>query len=77
MLDSRYIYDLKATTLPLTKELLSSCLDNKTIQSYVLCKYENLITTMKKTHDAIHYGTDLYLMVEVPDRKPNDTIPWR
>ena len=38
---------------------------------------ENLITTMKKTHDAIHYGTDLYLMVEVPDRKPNDTIPWR
>lgn len=46
MLDSRYIYDLKATTLPLTKELLGSCLDNKTIQSYVLCKYENLITTI-------------------------------
>lgn len=38
---------------------------------------ENLITTTKKTHDAIHYGTDLYLMIEVPDRKPNDTIPWR
>lgn len=38
---------------------------------------ENLITTTKKTHDAIHYGTELYLMIEVPDRKPNDTIPWR
>ena len=38
---------------------------------------ENLITTSKKTHDAIHYGTDLYLMIEFPERKPNDTIPWR
>lgn len=38
---------------------------------------ENLITTTKKTHDAIHYGTDLYLMVEVPTRRPNDMIPWR
>ena len=46
MLDSRYIYDINATALPLTKELLSSCLNNKTIQSYVLCKYDNLITTI-------------------------------
>lgn len=46
MLDSRYIYDINATTLPLTKELLSSCLNNNTIKSYVLCKYENLITTI-------------------------------
>lgn len=38
---------------------------------------DNLITTSKKTHDAIHYGTDLYLMIEFPERKPNDTIPWR
>lgn len=38
---------------------------------------ENLITTTKKTHDAIHYGNELYLMIEVPERKPNDTIPWR
>lgn len=38
---------------------------------------ENLVTTTKKTHDAIHYGTALYSMIQVPDRKPNDTIPWR
>lgn len=38
---------------------------------------ENLITTTKKTHDAIHYGTDLYLMIEFPTRRPNDTCPWR
>ena len=38
---------------------------------------ENLVTTVKKTHDAIHFGTDLFLMIEAPDRKPNDTIPWR
>ena len=42
-----------------------------------LLEPENLITTCKRTHDAIHYGTELYLMVEFPDRKPNDTIPWR
>ena len=38
---------------------------------------ENLITTVKKTHDAIHYGSDLYSMIQVPERRPNDTIPWR
>jgi hypothetical protein len=38
---------------------------------------ENVITTMKSTHDAIHYGSELYLMIDFPERKPNDTIPWR
>jgi len=38
---------------------------------------ENLITTCEKTHNAIHYGNELYLMVEFPERKPNDTCPWR
>ena len=56
---------------PITaKDILSRNLDK-------LLNPENLITTSKKTHDAIHYGTDLYLMVEFPERKPNDTIPWR
>lgn len=56
---------------PITaKDILSRNLDK-------LLNPENLITTSKKTHDAIHYGTDLYLMIEFPERKPNDTIPWR
>lgn len=46
MLDSRFIYDVDATTLPLSKELLKSCLNSKPIFSYVLCKYEDLITTI-------------------------------
>jgi hypothetical protein len=46
MLDSRFIYDVDATTLPLSKDLLKSCIDSKPIFSFVLCKYENLITTI-------------------------------
>lgn len=43
----------------------------------VLLNPENVITTTKRTHDAIHYGSEALLMVEAADRKPNDTIPWR
>ena len=38
---------------------------------------ENLITTVKRTHDAIHYG-DSNLLMRVPiERRKNDTCPWR
>ena len=46
MLDSRFIYDVDATTLPLSKDLLKSCINSKPIFSFVLCKYEDLITTI-------------------------------
>lgn len=39
---------------------------------------EFLITTVKRTHDAIHYG-DASLLIESKPivRSPNDTCPWR
>ena len=39
---------------------------------------ENLITTTKLTHDAIHYGDESLLLSDIPViRQPNDTCPWR
>lgn len=38
---------------------------------------EYLISTIKNTHDAIHYG-DESLLIDVPiERTRNDTCPWR
>ncbi len=38
---------------------------------------EYLITTVKNTHDAIHYG-DRSLLITAPiERRKNDTCPWR
>lgn len=52
MLDSRFIYDVDATTLPLSKDLLKTCLDSKPIFSYILCKYEDLIQTIDTINRA-------------------------
>lgn len=39
---------------------------------------EYLISTMKRTHDAIHYGTyDSLIDIFVIERTENDTCPWR
>ncbi len=38
---------------------------------------DNLITTTKRTHNAIHYGADSPEMPKsVPERQPNDTKLW-
>ena len=43
----------------------------------LLLNPEYLICTLKRTHDAIHYG-DINLLPRDPiERKPNDTCPWR
>lgn len=36
-----------------------------------------LITTIKSTHDAIHYGSSDLLMKNPVVRSKNDTCPWR
>ena len=36
-----------------------------------------LITTVKNTHDAIHYGDESLLMKDPVERTRNDTCPWR
>lgn len=38
---------------------------------------EYLITTIKKTHDAIHYGDESLLITAPIERRKNDTCPWR
>lgn len=38
---------------------------------------ENLITTTKRTHDAIHYGSLNFIGQAPITRSPNDTCPWR
>ena len=39
---------------------------------------EYLICTSHKTHNAIHYGYEDYSRsMQIVERKPNDTIPWR
>lgn len=38
---------------------------------------EFLITTVLRTHNAIHYGNADQLIKEPIDRKPYDTCPWR
>lgn len=38
---------------------------------------EYLISTIKNTHDAIHYGDDSLLITWPIERSKNDTCPWR
>lgn len=38
---------------------------------------DNLICTVKRTHDAIHYGDDSLLMTNLVVRTKNDTCPWK
>lgn len=45
--------------------------------SDVLFDPEYLITTVKNTHDAIHYGSEETLIKDYIERTPNDTCPWR
>lgn len=47
-------------------------------RSDILLNPDYLITTTHKTHNALHYGDECILRVNVLiERKPNDTIPWR
>lgn len=46
-------------------------------RSDFLLNPEYLITTVKLTHDAIHYGDKDLLMIAPAERTKNDTCPWR
>lgn len=46
-------------------------------QTSYLLEPEYLITTVKNTHDAIHYGNE-YTLITIPkERTINDTCPWK
>lgn len=68
-------YDINTKILvhhmnPVTKEDLLYNFDN-------LINPEFLISTSKKTHDAIHYGNEDLLPEDPVIRTKNDTCPWR
>ena len=45
-------------------------------RSEYLLDPEFLISTIKNTHDAIHYGDESLLITEPIQRRKNDTCPW-
>ena len=55
---------------PITKEDIIN-------RSDILLNPEYLITTIKPTHDAIHYGDSSLLYPDPIVRSKNDTCPWR
>lgn len=48
-----------------------------TRRSDYLLNPEFLITTVKSTHDAIHYGDENSIITIPRERTRNDTCPWR
>lgn len=46
-------------------------------RSKFLLDPEYLISTIKTTHDAIHYGDESLLYVGPIERSRNDTCPWK
>lgn len=46
-------------------------------QTEFLLNPEYLISTTKRTHDAIHYGSAEIFTGEIVERRKNDTCPWR
>ena len=46
-------------------------------KSEYLLNPEYMITTVKRTHDAIHYGDESLLITMPVERYKNDTCPWK
>lgn len=46
-------------------------------KSKFLLDPEYLISTVKNTHDAIHYGDESLLFTGLVERSRNDTCPWK
>ena len=46
-------------------------------ESEFLLNPEYLISTVKNTHDAIHYGDESLLIANPVARRKNDTCPWK
>ena len=55
---------------PITKEDILN-------RSKYLLEPEYLITTIKNTHDAIHYSDESLLITDPIERSKNDTCPWK
>nr|DAJ85648.1 MAG TPA: HNH endonuclease bacteriophage, HNH Endonuclease, DNA.52A [Caudoviricetes sp.] len=55
---------------PITKEDIIN-------KNEILLDPEYLITTVKNTHDAIHYGDKSLLVEDLVERSANDTCLWK
>lgn len=51
--------------------------DIETRNLSILLDPENAICVSFDTHQAIHYGDESLLLLDVKERQPNDTCPWR
>ena len=38
---------------------------------------DNLICCTEMTHNAIHYGDENLMLMDIAERRPGDTCPWR
>lgn len=52
-------------------------MDDILYRSKYLLDPEYLISTIKNTHDAIHYGDSSLLITAPIERRKNDTCPWK
>lgn len=52
-------------------------IDDIVNRSEFLLDPDYLISTIKSTHDAIHYGDGSLLNTAPPERSKHDTCPWR
>lgn len=46
-------------------------------RSFCIFDFDNVICTVLETHNAIHYGDELYLSTVPQERRPGDTCPWK
>lgn len=46
-------------------------------RSSVIFDPENVVCVSHMTHEAIHYGDESLLILQLIERTPNDTCPWK
>lgn len=70
----RDVYDRRLIIIhhlnPISKEMILN-------RDPLIFEPENLITTILRTHNAIHFGDEGQIYKDPVVRTPNDTIPWK
>jgi len=61
---------------PLIHHLVPLTVEDITHGSEMMIDLDNLITTTKRTHNAIHYGDNRSLIKPFVERSPGDTQLW-
>lgn len=74
-------YDLGSEDRPIFGKILVHhmnpiTLKDISVRSEYLLNPDYLISTCKRTHDAIHFGDETILYENPIERRPGDTCPW-